>query len=329
VKKTFNWGVIGCGKIAQVFATDVQTIPGADIYAVASRSLEKAERFAQANGTAIAVGSYKALLEIEELDAVYVATPHVFHAENSIMCLNAKIPVLCEKPLAMDARQVRQMIAAAKFNDTFLMEAMWTRFMPPVGKALEIINSGVIGELNSVKADFGFAANFNPEHRLFNPALGGGSLLDIGIYPVFLAILLFGKPQQIDAEAVLGKTGIDNACGILLKFPEEKIAILHSTLMSDTSTEAFIYGSAGYIHIHSSWHKMTNVSLHLHEKDMVQHFEFEKNSQGYNYEAEEAMRCIAEGKLESEAMSHAFSLQLIETLDAIRHKAGINFPEID
>ena len=144
-----------------------------------------------------------------------------------------------------------------------------------------------------------------------------------------LGRLLEGAFPLLDAEAVLGKTGIDNACGILLKFPEEKIAILHSTLMSDTRTEAFIYGSAGYIHIHSSWHKMTKVSLHLNDKDMVQHFEFEKNSQGYNYEAEEAMRCIAEGKLESEAMSHAFSLQLIETLDAIRHKAGINFPEID
>jgi len=329
VKKTFNWGVIGCGNIAQLFATDVQTIPGANIYAVASRSLEKAQCFAQANGAAIALDSYKALLEIEKLDAVYIATPHVLHAENSIMCLNAKIPVLCEKPLAMDTRQVRQMIAAAKSNDTFLMEAMWTRFMPPLGKALEIINSGAIGELNSVKADFGFAANFDPEHRLFNPALGGGSLLDIGIYPVFLALLLLGKPEQIEASAVLGKTGVDNACGILLKFPEDKIAILHSTLMSNTRTEAFIYGSDGYIHIHSNWFQLTDVSVHLNATDEVQQFEFEKNSQGYSYEAEEVMRCIAEGKRESESMSHAFSLQLIETLDAIRHKAGINYPAID
>jgi len=155
-------------KIAQEFASDVETIPGAEIYAVASRSLDKAEGFAQANGNAIALGSYEALLEIDELDAVYIATPHVLHAENSIMCPNAKIPVLCEKPLAMDTRQVRQMIAAARSNDTFLMEAIWTRFMPPVGKALEIINSGAIGELNSVKADLGFAANFDPDRPSMN-----------------------------------------------------------------------------------------------------------------------------------------------------------------
>ena len=323
MKNTFNWGIIGCGRIAHKFATDIQAIPGARIYAVSTRSLNKAEEFAQIYDAPHALDSNEVLLEVEGLDAVYIATPHVLHAENSIMALNAKIPVLCEKPLAMNAHQVSQMIAAAEANNTFMMEALWTRFTPPVNKALELIETGQIGELNFIKADFGFAAEFKPEGRLFDPALGGGSLLDIGIYPVFLALLLFGKPEQIDAMAVLGPTQVDSICGMLLKFPGDKLAILDSTILSDTKTEAFIYGSKGYIHIHSRWHEMTSLSLHPKGGGEAQNFEFENQCLGYRYEAEEVMRCIANGKKQSERMSHEFSTLLIKTLDAIRQKAGI------
>ncbi len=326
MKNTFNWGIIGCGRIAHKFARDIQTIDGARIYAVATRSLDKAKVFAQAYDAPHALDSYEALLEVEGLDAVYIATPHVLHAENAIMALNAKMAVLCEKPLAMNAREVMQMIAAAEANNTFLMEALWTRFMPPVNKALELIQAGEIGELHSVKADFGFAAEFKPECRLFDPALGGGSLLDIGIYPVFLALLLFGKPEQIDAMAVLGPTHVDSICGMLLQFPGDKLAILDSTILSDTKTEAFIYGSKGHIHIHSRWHEMTSLSLHPKGGDEAQNFEFENQCLGYRYEAEEVMHCIANGKKQSERMSHEFSLLLTETLDAIRQKAGIVYP---
>jgi predicted dehydrogenase len=326
MKKTFNWGIIGCGRIAHKFAKDIQTIPGAAIHAVATRSLANAKNFAHAYKAVHALDSFEELLRVEGLDAVYIATPHVLHAENAIMALNAKMPVLCEKPLAMNAREVTQMIAAARANNTFLMEALWTRFMPPVNKAIELIEAGKIGELNCVKADFGFAAEFKPEGRLFNPALGGGSLLDIGIYPVFLALLLFGKPEKIDARAILGTTGVDNVCGMLLKFPGEKLAILDSTITSDTGTEAFIFGSKGHIHVHSPWHKLTSLSLHLKGSDEVQQFDFEKKAIGYIYEAEEVMRCLANGEKQSETMPHAFSLLLIETLDVIRRKAGIVYP---
>jgi predicted dehydrogenase len=326
VKKTFKWGIIGCGRIAHKFADDIQAIAGASIYAVATRSLDKAKDFAKAYNAPHALDSYEALLKVEYLDAIYIATPHVLHAENAIMCLNAKIPVLCEKPLAMNAREVSQMIAAAEANNTFLMEALWTRFMPPVNKALELIQAGEIGELHSVKADFGFAAEFKPGGRLFDTALGGGSLLDIGIYPVFLALLLFGKPEHIDARAILGPTHVDSICGILLKFSSDKLAMLDSTILSDTKTEAFIYGSKGHIHIHRRWHEMTSLSLHLKGGGEAQNFEFENRCLGYKYEAEEVMHCIASGKKQSERMSHAFSTLLIETLDAIRQKAGIVYP---
>jgi len=326
MKKTFNWGIIGCGRIAYKFSKDIQTIAGAAIHAVATRSLANAENFAQIHNAAHALDSFDNLLRLEDLDAVYIATPHILHAENAIMALKAKVPVLCEKPLAMNAREASQMIAAARASNTFLMEALWTRFMPPVSKALELIEAGEIGELNFVKADFGFAAEFIPEGRLFNPTLGGGSLLDVGIYPVFLALLLFGKPEKIDARAILGPTGVDNVCGMLLKFPGDKIAILDSTILSDTRTEAFIYGSKGTIHMHTRWHEMTSLSLHLKGTDEVQQFEFEQSCLGYKFEAEEVMGCIANGEKQSKSMPHAFSLLLIETLDAIRHKAGIVYP---
>ena len=207
MKNTFNWGVIGCGRIAHKFADDIQAISGASIHAVATRSLAKAKDFAKLYNAPHALDSYEALLEIEGLDVVYIATPHVLHAENSIMCLKAKIPVLCEKPLAMNTRQVQQMIVAARANETFLMEALGTRYLPSIAKTLELIKSGEIGDLNSVNADFGFAAEYNPEGRLFNRDLGGGALLDIGIYPLFLALLLFGKPEHINANATFGTTG--------------------------------------------------------------------------------------------------------------------------
>jgi len=267
--------------------------------------------------------SYEALLGVKGLDAIYIATPHVLHAENAIMCLNTKIPVLCEKPLAMNSREVSQMIASAEANNTFLMEALWTRFMPPINKVLKLIAAGEIGELISVNADFGFAANFNPEGLLFDPALGGGSLLDIGIYPVFLALLLFGKPEHIEASAIPGSTNVDSSCDMRLKFPGDKIALLHSTILSDTKTEAFIFGSKGHIHIHSRWHEMTSLSLHLNETDEVWHFYKDESCCGYRFEAEEVMTCIENGKIGSDAMPHDFSTLLIETLDRIRHKAGI------
>ena len=326
MERPFNWGIIGTGRIAHKFAKDIGTINGACVYVVASRSLDKAQHFAKAYDAPYAVGNYANIMAIENLDAVYIATPHVLHAANTIMCLESRIPVLCEKPFAMNAAEVRKMLAASKTHNTFLMEALWTRFMPPVNKALELIEAGVIGELNSVKADFGFKADYNPEGRLFNPALGGGSLLDIGIYPLFLSLLIFGKPEQINASAIIGDTGVDEVCGMVLKFSNNKLALLHSTILSQTNTETFIYGSKGYIHMHTRWHELTSLSVHLDGVEQAEYFEFEKKCTGYCYEAMEVMRCVRSGQRESEKMSHEFSLLLIETLDAIRAKCRIEYP---
>lgn len=326
--KIYNWGIIGLGKIAHKFAQDLQVVKNARLHAVASRSLEKAEAFGKTYNAAFCYGSYRELLSCPKLDVVYIATPHVSHCANAIMCLNNKIPVLCEKPFAINAAEVRRMIAASKNNNTFLMEALWTRFLPTIKKALNIIERGTIGEVISVKADFGFKAKFDPNSRLFDQNLGGGSLLDVGIYPVFLSLLLLGKPTSIKAVANIGQSNVDEMCGMLLKYPKNKLAILHSSIITKTATEAYIYGTKGTIRINPRWHEPTSLTLMVDGKDPKDYF-FEYDSNGYKYEIEEVQRCLRAKKLGSELLSHHFSLDLIELLDEIRMIAGIYYPNND
>ncbi len=326
--KIFNWGIIGLGKIANKFAQDLQGMKSAKLHAVASRSLNKAKAFGEQYNVEHCYGSYHEMLHCPKLDVVYIATPHIFHSSNAIMCLNAKIPVLCEKPFAMNASEVRRMVAASKNNNTFLMEALWTRFLPTMKKTLSIIEKGTIGELTSIKADFGFKGTVDPETRLFNQNLGGGSLLDVGIYPVFLSLLLLGKPTDIKAVASIGKTNVDESCGMLLKYPDNKMAILHSSIVTKTSTEAYIYGTKGTIRINTRWHEPTSLTVMVDGKEPKDYF-FDFDSNGYRYEAEEVHRCLRAKKLGSELLSHHFSLDLIELLDEIRMVAGIYYPNND
>jgi predicted dehydrogenase len=326
--KVFNWGIIGLGNIAHKFAQDLQGMKSARLHAVASRSFQKAEIFANKYNTPNYFGSYEEIVKCSDLDVIYIATPHAFHCENTIMCLNAKIPVLCEKPFAMNAAEVRRMIAAAKNNNTFLMEALWTRFLPSIKRTLSIIEKGMIGEVLSIKADFGFKADFDSEGRLYNQKLGGGSLLDIGIYPVFLALLVLGRPFNVKALATIGQTNVDESCGIIFKYTDSKLAILNSTILTKTATEALIYGEKGTIRINGRWHEPTSITLMLNGKEPKDIF-FDYSSNGYSYEAEEVMRCLRQKRLSSPLLNHHFSLDLIELLDEIRMEAGIYYPHDD
>lgn len=322
--KVYNWGIIGLGKIAQKFAEDLAGLPNARLQAVASRSAERAAAFAQKNGAAYSYGTYQDILSCPELDVVYIATPHHLHYECTLLCLEAGIPVLCEKPLAMNARQAEHMITFARDHNTFLMEALWTRFLPTTKAILEMIQSGQIGQVLSIKADFGFRAPFEAATRLFDPALGGGSLLDIGIYPVFLSWLILGQPARIKAMARLGPTGVDEECGVLLQYDDGRMAHLHSTFLAHTKTEAFLYGESGTIHIHSRWHEPSSFTL-LREGHRPQDHRFQYTGHGYYFEAEEVMKCLAEGRQESSLLPGSFSLSLSRLLDDIRREAGIHY----
>ena len=325
MSKIYNWGIIGPGKIAHKFAQDITKLDNAKLSAVASRSQDRAEQFARQYGAPYAYDSYEAMLECPELDVIYIATPHSEHYKNTMLCIEACIPVLCEKAFAFNVKEAKEMVELARSKQVFLMEALWTRFLPTTQKILELIQADAIGRVISVKADFGFKAQFDPNSRLFNRDLAGGALLDIGIYPVFIAYLMMGRPERIQAMAKFGQTGVDEELGVLFEMADGRMAHLHSTLLAHTKTEAFIYGEKGTIHIHTRWHEPTHFSL-IGEDRRPQNFNFEYNSNGYDYEAREVMRCLNEGITESPLWSLARTLELMETHDRIRAEIGLTDP---
>jgi predicted dehydrogenase len=311
-----KWGVIGIGKIAEKFTQDLETVMGSELYAVASTNIERAQTFALKHNADFAYGSYEEIFNAPDLDVVYIATPHVTHAYCAKLCLEKKVAVLCEKPFAMNEIEVRSMIEAAKKHDTFLMEAMWTRFLPTTLKTLELIESGVIGDIKTIHADFGFKADFEPERRLFNPKLGGGALLDIGIYPAYISLLLLGYPSAVKAVSTFGSTGVDETTSFVFQYEQGSTAVLNCTILADTNTEAWIYGSKGKIQIHSRFHEGTKITLYTDGQSPVD-FEFERETRGYDFEIQEVNRCLTAGLKESPLMPHSMSLKLIHLLDKI------------
>ena len=317
-----RWGILGPGRIAHKFAQDLLTLPDAQLYAVASTNQQRAEEFASAYNAPHAFGSYEDLLTLPDLDVVYVATPHIKHHENALMLLRGNIPVLGEKPFAMNSEQVGEMVDTARAKGIFLMEALWSRFMPGIEKALALAQAGAIGRVVSVKADFGFKAPFSPENRLFNKQLGGGSLLDIGIYPLFLAYLILGKPTGVKASAIFGSTGVDEQCGMVLTYASGAIALLDSTLQAKTDCIGLIQGETGQIRIHSRFHETMGITLVRENEEPVE-FDFTRTTHGYDYEARHVMQCLAERQTESPLWSLDDSLNLMALLDAVRAEAGI------
>ncbi|WP_020607644.1 Gfo/Idh/MocA family protein [Spirosoma spitsbergense] len=317
-----RWGILGPGRIAHKFAQDLLTVPNAQLYAVASSDLQRASEFAETYSIPHAFGSYEQLLTLPDLDIVYVATPHVKHHENVLMLLNGGVAVLGEKPFAMNSEQVREMVETARSKKVFLMEALWSRFMPGIEFALDLIKSGSIGKVVSVKADFGFKAPFLPDQRLFNKELGGGALLDIGIYPLFLSYLILGKPTTLKASAIFGTTGVDEQCGMVLTYADGQLALLDSTLLADTDCVGLIQGESGQIRIHSRFHENKGVTL-LQTGHPSKSFAFERETHGYDYEAQHVMQCLTDGKTESPLWSLDDSLNLMELLDKVRAEAGI------
>ncbi|HNM27995.1 MAG TPA: Gfo/Idh/MocA family oxidoreductase, partial [Saprospiraceae bacterium] len=248
--RIFNWGIIGLGKIARKFAEDLRRLPNARLHAVASTSADRAAAFAAEFGASRAFGSYEALLDCPGLDVIYVATPHVLHSENALLCLERGISVLCEKPFAMDLPAARQMVTAARRHRAFLMEALWTRFIPAVDYALALAEQGEIGRVHTVKADFGYYAPFDAHSRIYNKVLGGGSLLDIGIYPALLALFVLGKPlpENVSASATFTPTEVDESCAFTFSYPGgNQLALGHSSVAANTPVEAWLYGTEGAI----------------------------------------------------------------------------------
>ena len=317
-----RWGILGPGRIAHKFAQDLLTLPNAQLYAVASSDQQRANEFAEVYNIPHAFGAYEDLLTLPDLDVVYVSTPHVKHHENVMMLLNGGKAVLGEKPFAMNSEQVREMVETARKKGVFLMEALWSRWMPGIEFALDLLKSKAIGKVISVKADFGFRAPFLPEKRLFNKELGGGSLLDIGIYPLFLAYLILGKPTTIKASATFSTTGVDEQCGMVLTYADGQIALLDSTILAATDCIGLIQGEIGQIRINSRFHETKGLTLKRDDQPATP-FVFNRTTHGYDYEAQHVMHCLAEGRTESPVWTLDDSLNLMALLDAVRAEAGI------
>ena len=323
---TIRWGILGTGAIAHKFADALKAVPDAELSAVGSRAQRTADVFGDEFDVPRRHESYQSLAEDPEVDAIYVSSPHPMHCENTLLCLNAGKPVLCEKPFALNALEVESMVQCARQRGLFLMEAMWTRFLPAIAQVRQWLADGAIGEVRNMTADFGFRAGFNPEGRLLNPALGGGALLDIGVYIVSLASMVYGEqPERIAALADIGTTGVDEQTTMAFRYDSGAMAALSCAVRTDTPRAVSILGTRGNIRIPAPFYDAYAVTLNVDGEEPVT-VEPARVENGFKYEIEEAGRCLREGRLESAILPLDETLAILGTLDAVRAEIGLRYP---
>jgi predicted dehydrogenase len=326
MKKIYKWGILGPGKIAHRFTEALQRVPSASAYSVASRDKERATEFAATYNIPVVHDSYESLVNDPDVDVIYIATPHSFHHEQAIMCLKNKKAVLCEKPLSVNYKSTQQIVIAARSSNTFLMEAMWTRFIPATLKVQALIMEGAIGDVKYIRGDFGDRFPVDPASRVYDLKLGGGSILDIGIYPLFLVLLILGKPDEIKSFAHLAETGADDLASAMLCYRDGKIATILSSTILHTPITAEIMGTEGIITMHSSWYNTKSISLSKMGAE-TKHFDVSYDGNGFEFEIQEVMDCLDQGKTESALMPLDFTLLLSKTMDEICHQCGVTYPE--
>lgn len=323
--KKFNWGIIGPGRIAQQFAKGLNVLEDAALYAVASTSAERAAAFAEKNSGEKTYTSYEALVADPEVDAVYIATPHRYHFENVMLCLNAGKPVLCEKPLTVNAAETKKLIETSISKKVFLMEALWTRYLPIYGEIRKWLDAELIGDIKYMTSTFGFVAPKAEDDRWLNPELAGGTLLDMGIYPISVSQWVMGdEPQAFSVQAILGKTGVDELTAVTLKYPNGAISQFNSNFLVKNINDFFIYGTKGHIRIHPNYWGASDATLVTEGQELT--ISRPLAGGGFEYQTQEAMHCIRAGLLESPKMTHAQSLANMQLMDKIRAEIGLKYP---
>ena len=355
MSRKIRWGILGTGTIAQKFATALAETASSELTAVGSRSIEKAQQFAARHGCPKSLGSYEDLVRVPELDVVYIATPHVYHKDHCLLALDADKAVLCEKPFTTTADELEQIIDAAQSKGLFCMEAMWLRFNPLIHKVQELLAQGAIGELEMLRADVGYSRTFEKASRFFDPALGGGVLLDLGVYPLSLAYLLLGEPEEIVGKATVCPTGVDEQASLVLAYPN-KIASLSCSFRTTAPNDAHIMGTHGRIWIHPPMYNPSGISIskfepssgiayaNLSSKKSLKHLlrmprrlhNFVRCLNGRDaeqiirpawrngmvFEAEEVVKCLQSGEKESSLMPLDESLRVMRAIDSIRQDWG-------
>ena len=322
-----RWGILGCGRIARKFASDLSLVPDTELVAVGSRNKESADQFVSEFNARFVHYSYEALVQNTEVDVIYIATPHGLHHQHALLCLRHQKPILCEKAFALNVRQAKEMISMAQTNKVFLMEALWTKFLPHYQLLMKWVRDGKLGAIQNVLINFGFVPSSPVPQRVFDPALGGGSLLDIGIYNVFIALSVLGKPDEVEASMTLADTGVDEQCCVLFKYNNGAMASLFSSFSTNLPTEAEISGRLGRIRLTSRFYEPTTViEYYPGRMDSIQILPYSKEAGwGYQYEIRHVNDCLWQGLTESPIMSFADSLLLMDTLDRIRKSAGIHY----
>ncbi|MCX4509403.1 Gfo/Idh/MocA family oxidoreductase [Streptomyces sp. NBC_01619] len=324
---TVRWGVLATGGIAASFTAALKTMPDAEVVAVASRTETSAWAFAERFGIPKAYGDWDMLAADEDVDVVYVATPHSAHRAAAGLCLEAGKAVLCEKAFTLNAAEAAELVALARSRGLFLMEAMWMYCNPVVRRLAELVRDGAIGEVRTVQADFGLAGPFTADHRLRDPELGGGALLDLGVYPVSFAQLLLGEPDHVQAHALLSDEGVDLNTGMLLGWSDPGAsALLSCSVVADTPMTAAVTGSAGRIELPRGFFFPERFVLHRDGRD-PEEYAPGNDRQSLRYEAAEVMRCLRAGETESPLVPLDGSLAVMRTLDAVRDRIGVRYPQ--
>lgn len=323
-----RWGILGCGRIARKFAADLRLVADAELTAIASRNKETLGLFAKDFPCKHLHNSYGSLAANNEVDVIYVATPHSHHYEHTILCLNHDKAVLCEKAFAINSRQANEMIRIANERKIFLMEALWTKFLPHYKKLQELLEQKTLGDIKSVLVNFGFKTTDQSPKRLFDPLLGGGTLLDIGIYNVFMAMAVLGKPDAIEATMTPSPTGVDEQIAVLFKYNNGAMAQLFSSFVTNLPIQAEINGTEGNVTLTTRFYE-PSATIQLYrqlpgEKEIIA--VQREAGFGYQYEARHVNECLKNGLTESPVMTHADTLLLQEMLDRIRNKARIEYP---
>lgn len=326
MKKKYKWGILAPGKMSAKFTRGLKLLDNVELYAVGSRDKERAKNFAEEFGFKKSYGSYEELASDKEVDIIYVASPHSRHHEHVMLCLKNRKAVLCEKAFALTGREASEMLNEAKNQKVFLMEALWPPFQPMYIKTKETIDSGIAGRILHLNARFGFQAPYNPTDRKFNLDLGGGSLLDIGIYAVIDALWFMGVPYEITAVASFAETGSEDSISIIFKYSDGRMANLYSSFRTAAGIGCDLLCENGNLYFSRARDMSQCLTIAINGEEK-RDYSLLPDGMGYQYEAAEVMKCLDEGKLESSVVPHEFSMNLMKTLDRIREAAGIVFPD--
>jgi len=324
MSKTYNWGILAPGKIAGRFVAELKDVANARVLAVGSRDISRAVEFAAVHGIEKYYGSYEELAADPDLDIIYVASPHTFHKEHTILCLKHKKAVLCEKAFGMSSEEVRLMVDTAAEERTFLMEAFFTPHQPSYREARRILDSGLLGEIKHIQGWFGFNRSpYDPASRLINPALGGSALLDIGLYPLFDILWFMGQPSELAAYADLTAQKVDLSVSAFMQFKGGKSAGFFASFLSTAGVGTDVFCEKGVLRLRRSNAIEQTLEILLPEEE-ARVVNFDPSGCGLKLEAMEVMNCLGNNQLESTVMSHQNSLQLMQIIDQIRQKTGIN-----